>query len=98
LSHCIKCLDLNVRTRIKNGINVIKKYIKKGDLLYLDGVQTIHQKHMDILSELMNHPTLGMGITELTDTKEGLLKKQLLNNEIKPPYKKPRQISKEKIE
>ena len=75
---------------------LIKRDAKKGELPYLDGVQTIHNKHMELLTDLMKHPTLGTDIPDITERKDVLLNSKLLHTELEPPFKKPRQTSEKK--
>ena len=75
-----------------------KRDAKKGELPYLDGVQTIHNKHMELLTDLMQHPTLRTDIPDITERKDILLNSKLLHTELEPPFKKPRETSEEKID
>ena len=77
---------------------LIKRDAKKGELPYLDGVQTIHNKHMELLTDLMQHPTLRTNIPDITERKDTLLNSKLLHTELEPPSKKPRETSEEKID
>ncbi len=77
---------------------LIKRDVKKGELPYLDGIQTIHNKHMELLTDLMQHPTLGNDIPDITERKDVLLNSKLFYTELEPHFKKPRKISEEKID
>ena len=68
---------------------LIKRDAKKGELPYLDGVQTIHNKHMELLTDLMQHPTLRTDIPDITERKDILLNSKRLHTELEPPFKKP---------
>jgi len=72
---------------------LIKRDVKKGELHYLDGIQTIHNKHMELLTDLMQHPTLGNDIPDITERKDVLLNSKLFYTELEPHFKKPRKIS-----
>ena len=76
----------------------IKRDVKKGELPYLNGVQNIHNKHMEILTDLMQHPTLRTDIPDITERKDILLNSQLLHTELELPCKKPREVSEEKTD
>ncbi len=39
-----------------------KRDVKKGELAYLGNIQDIHNTHMELLFDLMQHPTLGTNI------------------------------------
>ena len=75
-----------------------KRDAKKGELPYLDGVQNIHKKHMELLTDLMQHPTLRTDIPDITERKDILLNGKLLHTELEPPFKKPREISEEETD
>jgi hypothetical protein len=72
-----------------------KRDAKKGELPYLDGVQNIHNKHMELLTDLMQHPTLRTDIPDITEIKDILLNNNLLHTELEPPFKKTRKQSEE---
>jgi len=75
-----------------------KRDVKKEKLTYLDGIQTIHNKHMELLTDLMQHPTLRTDIPDITEREDVLQNSKLFHTELEPPFKKPRQISEEKID
>ncbi len=75
-----------------------KRDVKKEKLPYLDGIQTIHNKHMELLTDLIQHPTLGTDIPDITERKDVLLNNELFHTELQPPFKKPRKTFKEKID
>jgi hypothetical protein len=75
-----------------------KRDVEKYKLSHLDRIQTIHKKHMELLTDLMKHPTLGTDIPDITERKDVLLNSKLFHTEIEPPFKKPRKTPEEKIE
>ena len=75
-----------------------KRDVKKEKLSHLDGIQTIHNKHMELLTDLMQHPTLGTNIPDITERKDVLLNSELFHTEIEQPVIKPRKTSEEKID
>ncbi len=75
-----------------------KRDVKKEKLPYLDGIQTIHNKHMELLTDLMQHPTLGTDIPDITERKDVLLNSKLFDTELEPSFKKLMKISEEKID
>lgn len=75
-----------------------KRDVEKGKLPHLDGIQTIHTKHMELLTDLMQHPTLGTDIPDITERKDVLLNSKLFHTELELPFKKPRKTSEEKID
>ena len=77
---------------------LIKRDAEKGELPYLDGIQTIHNKHMELLTDLMQHPTLETDIPDITERKDVLLNSKLFHTELELPFKKPRKISEKKID
>ena len=68
-----------------------KRDVKKGELAYLDDIQDIHNKHMELLFDLMQHPKLGKNIPDITERKDVLLNSKLFHTELEPPFKKPRE-------
>jgi len=77
---------------------ITKRDVKKEKLSHLDGIQTIHNKHMELLTDLMQHPTLGTDIPDITERKDVLLNNKLIHTELEPPFKKPRKTSEEKTD
>ena len=77
---------------------VTKRDVKKGELPYLNGIQDIHNKHMELLTDLMQHPTLRTDIPDIIERKDVLLNSKLVHSELEPPFKKPRKTSEEKTD
>ena len=75
-----------------------KRDVKKGGFPYLNGIQDIHNKHMELLTDLMQHPTLENDIPDIIERKEILLNSNLLHTELEPAFKKPRKTFEEKID
>ena len=75
-----------------------KRDVKKGELPYLGGIQDIHNKHMELLTDLMQHSTLRTDIPDITERKDVLLNSKLFHTELEPPFQKPRKTSEEKID
>ena len=75
-----------------------KRDVKKGELAYLGNIQDIHNTHMELLFDLMQHPTLGTNIPDITKRKDVLLNNKLFHTELELPLKKPRQTSEEKTD
>ena len=75
-----------------------KRDVKKEKLTHFDGIQTIHNKHMELITDLMQHPTLGTNIPDITEGKDVLLNNKLFHTELELPLKKPRQTSEEKTD
>ncbi len=72
-----------------------KKDVKQFQLPYLDGVALAHAKHMELLTDLMQHQTLRTDIPDITERKDILLNSKLLHTELEPPIKKPNKIYEE---
>ena len=77
---------------------VTKRDVKKGELPYLNGIQDINNKHMEILTDLMQRPTLRTDIPDITERKDVMSNSNLLHTELEPPFKKPRKTPEEKID
>jgi hypothetical protein len=75
-----------------------KRDVKKGELPYLGGIQDIHNKHMELLTDLMQHSTLRTDIPDIIERKDVLLNSKLVHTELEPPCKKPRKTSEEKTD
>jgi len=77
---------------------IVKRDGKKGELLYLKGIDTIHMKHMELLSDLMQHPTLRTEIPNLDDRNDIFQHNKFIHTELEPPIIKPKKIPEEKTE
>ena len=66
----------------------INKDLRKADLSYLDGIYDLQKRHMDLLTDLIQRPTLGKEITDITIKKQELLNNDLIHTEIDIPVKK----------
>lgn len=77
---------------------LINKDIRKGELLYLDGIQNLQKKHMELLTDLIQRPILGKDITDVTLQKQNLLNSDLINTDLDILYKKTFKQSKEKTD
>jgi len=75
-----------------------KRDVKKEKLTHFDGIQTIHNKHMELITDLMQHPTLGINVPDITERKDVLQNNKLFYTELEPPFKKPRQTPEEKTD
>ena len=75
-----------------------KRDVEKENLIHLDAIQTIHNKHMELITDLMQHPTLGINVPDITERKDVLQNNKLFYTEFEPPFKKPRQTPEEKID
>ena len=65
---------------------------------YLDKMENIHQKHMEILTDLLQYPTLGSKIPDIIERKDTLLSCDLFQKYIDIPKKSQEGIEKEKYE
>ena len=72
--------------------------VKKQNQPYLDNMEIIHQKHMEILTDLLHYPTLGKAIPDITQRKDILLSCDLFQQYLDIPEKKSIDIEKEKYE
>ena len=75
-----------------------KRDVKKSELQYLDGIVNIQKKHMELITDLMEYPTLGKDILDIKERKDILKNNLIFNSELQPPYKKQKISSKNKIE
>ena len=75
-----------------------KRDVKQFQLPYLDGVASVHAKHMELLTNLMQHQTLRTDIPDIAGRKDVLLNSKLLHTELEPPFKKPRETPEEKTD
>ena len=75
-----------------------KRDVKKGELAYLGGIQDIHNKHMELLTDLMQHSTLRTDIPDIIERKDVLLNSKLVHSELEPPFKKPSKTSEGKTD
>jgi hypothetical protein len=75
-----------------------KRNLEKDKGSHLDRIHNIHNKHMELLTDLMKHPTLGTDILDIKERKDVLLNSNLLHTELEPPYKKQSKTSEEKTD
>ena len=78
--------------------DLIKREGKKGELLYLDGIENIHMKHMQLLSDLLKRPTLRTEIPNVNNTNDIYPNKMVFHTELELPPMKQRKLPKEKTE
>jgi hypothetical protein len=77
---------------------LIKRDSKKGELLYLEGIDRIHMKHMQILTDLMHRPTIQTEIPNILTRDNRCLNTKPLHSELMPPNLFQRKKSQEEID
>ncbi|MFO7677893.1 MAG: hypothetical protein R6V50_05890 [Thermoplasmatota archaeon] len=74
----------------------IKKYIQHQQVPYLDNISSIHQKHSEILTDLMHRPMLHHHQKKIDETMNILYTNRPLLTEIIPSIQKPIPASQQK--